>query len=472
MSVQHIRAVALVKRLDATIGPGTGIRSRPVPTRTPFLERLGLHRPELRAWALYDWANSAFFLVIVTGLFPVYYQKVAAAGMEAERANLFFSWTTSAALALAAFAGPILGALADFLGKRKLLMAIFIAVGVGATLGMGAVREGDWVLALALFALGNVGVSISFVFYDAFLPYLASADEMDRVSTAGYAIGYLGSGLLFIGNLWAVQHPEALGLDRGAAIRLSFVSVAVWWTVFSIPFFRRIVEPPRSLESDESSAAGAIRVTFTRLGETLRELRGSYKQAFLMLLATLVYNDGVSTIIRMATIYAATRGLPDDQVILAVLLVQFVGIPFAFLFGQIAGRFGAKRSILVALGVYCVISVLAYRMETIGEFYVLAGLVGTVQGGVQALSRSLFASMVPKHKSAELFGFFSVFERFASILGPLTFALVIAVTGSSRSAILSVIVFFVVGGAILLRVDVEQGRAEARASDAGLVPGT
>ncbi len=431
------------------------------------LKRCGLDRPELRAWALYDWANSAFILVIITTIFPIYYQNVAAADLGKEQATSYFSLTTAIALALVAVGSPLLGALADFLGRRKQLMGGFLLLGLLATAAMFAIERGDWKLALVLFALGNIGVSTSFVFYDALLPHIARDHEMDRVSTAGYALGYLGSGLLLIVNLAWIQAPQRFGIaDAGLATRLSFLSVAVWWALFSIPLFRRIPEPPRQLEADERLGQSVPKIMVRRLWETFHELRGNYNQACKMLLAMLIYNDGIGTIIRMAAIYATTRGLPQDNVIVAILVVQFVGIPFAIFFGLLADKIGAKRSILGALVVYVGISIVAYTMETIEQFYLLAALVGMVQGGAQALSRSLFASMVPKHKAAEFFGFFSVFEKFAGIFGPLIFGLMIELTGTSREAILSVIAFFVVGGLILLKVDVAAGRRQAQASDA------
>jgi len=365
----------------------------------------------------------------------------------------------------------VLGALGDFLGRRKALLAIFLSLGVAASAGLALVQEGDWTLALVLFAIGNLGVATSFVFYDALLPHIARGDELDRVSTAGYALGYLGSGLLLIVDLAAIQRPALFGLaNSGLATRLSFLSVALWWALFSLPLFRRVPEPPRRIESDERAAAmAAVAATFSRLGETFHELSTGYREAFKLLIAVLIYNDGIGTIIRMASIYAASRGLPNQHIIGAILLVQFVGIPFAFLFGALAGRIGAKRSILLALVVYTGISILAYRMQTVQEFYLLAILVGMVQGGAQALSRSLFAAMIPKHKASEFFGFFAVFEKFAGILGPLVFTLMIGFTGSSQKAILSVIAFFALGGFLLSRVDVEAGGRLAREIDARLL---
>jgi len=434
----------------------------------PLLERVGLHRPELRAWAMYDWANSAFMTTIVAAVFPIYFSTVAAADLAPEDASFWFATTTFVALSFTAVLSPILGALADVAGIRKKLLAGFLALGVVATACMFFIRQGDWVLAALLFAVANIGVTTSFVFYDSLLPHIATQTEMDRVSTAGYALGYLGGGLLLAVNAAWIQYPEAFGIGGAElATRLSFLSVAVWWLGFSLPLFRTVPEPVRALEADERAGQHPIRVAFTRLGETLRELRG-YRQAFLMMLAFLVYNDGINTIIRMATTFGTEIGLDQGSLILALLVVQFVGIPFAFLFGQLATHLGAKRSVFLALGVYVIISILAYGMTTTTEFFVLAMLVGVVQGGSQALSRSLFATMVPHHKSSEFFGFFGVFEKFAGIVGPGVFAVMILVTGSSRGAILSLIAFFVLGGLLLSRVDVEEGRRVARAAEADL----
>ena len=438
---------------------------------TPILERLGLHRPELRAWAMYDWANSAFMVTIVTAVFPIYFSSVAAADLEPATASFRFAVTTTVALTFVAVLAPVLGALADFAGIKKKMLGACVGLGVVATACMYFIQQGDWVLAALLFAFANIGVTSSLVFADSLLPHIASPAELDRVSTAGYALGYLGGGLLLVVNLAWIQAPEAFGLGGAElASRLSFVSVAIWWAGFSIPLFRKVPEPARTLEADERAGESAIRASFVRLGETLRELRG-YRQAFLMLLAFLVYNDGIGTIIRMATTFGTEIGLEQGDLITAVVLVQFVGVPFAFVFGQLAARIGAKRAIFLSLVVYTVISVLAYGMTTATGFYALALLVGMVQGGSQALSRSLFASMVPRHKSAEFFGFFGVFEKFAGIVGPGVFAVMIALTGSSRGAILSLITFFVVGGLLLSRVDVEEGREAARRADADLREG-
>jgi UMF1 family MFS transporter len=315
-------------------------------------------------------------------------------------------------------------------------------------------------------------------FYESLLPHIATADEIDRVSTAGYALGYIGGGVLLALNLAWILAPGAFGLPHGDGLsksdatlptRLAFLSVAVWWLLFSLPVLRRVAEPPRTIEPDESTTASPLRTAFTRLRETLRELRG-YKQAFLMMVAFTIYNDGIQTIVRMASVYGAEIGIGQSDLITAILIVQFVGIPCAFAFGTLAGRWGAKRSIFLGLLLYTGICVFAYFMRTATQFYILATLVGLVQGGTQALSRSLFASMVPKHKSGEFFGFFSVFEKFGGILGPLLFTISIGSVGSSRGAILSVILFFAVGAWVLTRVNVAEGEREALAAEAGVKP--
>jgi len=422
-----------------------------------LLARLGLDRPELRAWALYDWANSAFMTTVVAAVFPIYYAKVAADGLTDAAATFRFGVATTIALTCVAFFSPPLGALADASGSKKRLLTLFTGIGVLATAGLGFVGRGDWALALGLFMLGNIGIYGSITFYDALLPHVAKPEELDRVSTAGYALGYLGGGLLLALNLAWIQKPALFGLpDAAVATRLAFVSVAVWWALFTIPILRRVAEPPVPAGAEHVSVVTA----FARLGGTLRGLR-RYRDAFTMLLAFMLYNDGIGTIIRMATLYGTQVGIDQGSLIGALLLVQFIGVPAAFVFGAIADRVGAKPAILGSLAIYTVVSVLAFRMRTGTDFFILAGLVGLVQGGSQALSRSVFATLIPRDRTAEFFGFFSVFEKFAGVFGPLLFSAAVAITQDTRAAILSVILFFVAGAVLLLRVDVEAGRRAA-----------
>jgi UMF1 family MFS transporter len=444
--------------------------------RPSLLERMGLGRPELRAWAMYDWAASSVQTTIMVAVFPIYFVKVAGAGIAESGATQRLATINSIALLIIALVSPLLGAISDYRAAKKRFTAIFLGLGVIACCGLFLVSRGDLDLASWLFIAIMVGVAGSYVFYEALLPHIAAPGEIDRVSAAGYAVGYLGGGILLALNLAWIQMPALFGLPSGDGMteseatlpaRLAFLSVAVWWALFSIPLFRKVPEPPLRIEPDERPGESPVRAAFVRLGETFRELR-SYRQAFLMLLAFLIYNDGIQTIIKMATAYGTEIGIGQSALIGAILLVQFVGIPCTFLFGTVAGRIGAKRALFLGLLAYTVISILGYYMTTAAHFYILAGLVGVVQGGTQALSRSLFASMIPQHKSGEFFGFFSIFEKFAGIFGPLIFAGTIAVTGSSRNAILSVIGFFAVGAALLALVKVEEGQRAAREVEAEL----
>ena len=432
------------------------------------LETFGLHRPELRAWAMYDWALSGMQTVVMTAVFPIFFVKVAAANLEGSAATQQLARANTIAMLIVAIISPILGAVADYSAAKKRFLGIMTAIGSLACAGMFAIDRGELGLAMLLYILALIGGSACLVFYESLLPHIASTDEMDRVSTAGYAFGYFGGGLLVAVNLAWILKPAWFGLPEGTlATRLAFVSVSVWWVLFASPLFRRVPEPTRKLETDETPRANALRVAMTRIGETLRELR-EYRQAFMMLVAFLIYNDGIQTIIKMATAYGTEIGIGEGDLIAAIMIVQFVGVPFAFVFGRLAGIIGAKASIFVGLAIYTVISVLGYYMTTATHFYVLAALVGLVQGGTQALSRSLFASMIPAHKSGEFFGFYSVFEKFAGIFGPLLFDVAISTTGSSRNAILSVILFFIVGAVLLWRVNVPEGQRMAREREAAL----
>ncbi len=448
---------------------------------TDLMKKLGLDRPELRAWAMYDWANSAMVCTIVTAVFPIYYSSVACGGvMKEEEATRWFAIATTVGMVIIAVISPILGTMADFNGRKKRMLGGFLVLGAGSVAAMFFIYKGDWILASVLFILANIGANGSFVFYDSLLPHIASDDEVHRVSTAGYALGYLGGGVLLALNLAWIMKPGWFGLPSGEDLsmaqatlptRLSFLSVAIWWVVFSIPLFRRVPDPPGTglPPGHEDETVLPIRAAIARLVETGRSLR-RYRQAFLMLLAFLIFNDGIGTIMRMATIYANELKIEKGITIASILIVQFVGIPFAFLFGMLAGRIGAKPSIAIGLLVYVCICIVGYFMTSGTHFLVLAVLVGTVQGGTQALSRSLFASLIPREKSGEFFGFFGTVEKFAGILGPATFAVVNIVTGSSRGAIIAVIAFFVIGGALLAMVDVPEGQRIAREEEAGAKP--
>jgi len=427
------------------------------------LERLGLHRRELRAWAMYDWANSPFQSTVVNAIFPVFFSSYAAFGLEPVVATARYAWGTTIAVVIVAMLSPVLGAIADYRAWKKTLLTVFLALGAGSVLLMAGIERGAWIVALLIFITANIGDRLAWVFYDSLLPHIATANELDRVSTAGFAIGYLGGGVLLLINLMWILSPTTFGLgDTTTATKAAFVSVAAWWLLFSIPLFRHVPEPPPAATGSVAQHT-AVRLAFVHAWQTFHELR-QYRHAFLMLVAFLLYNDGIQTMIRMAAIYGAEVGIDSNAQIAAFVMVQFVGVPCSFLFGAAADRIGAKPAIFVSVAVYTVVSIIGYFLRTEWQFFALAFLVGTVQGGSQALSRSLFARMIPKHKSSEYFGFFSVFEKFAGIAGPGIFAASVTLTGSSRAAVLSVILFFVAGALVLTRVDVAAGEAQARRS--------
>ena len=436
-----------------------------------WLDRLGLGRPELRAWALYDVANSAAVTSIVTAVFPIYFASVAAAGLPPVQATQLLARTNTVALAIVAMLAPVLGSLVDVRPWKKRILAAFVALGAASSAALFLVGRGDVTLALVIFVLMGIGLNGSFVAYDALLPHVARPSELDRVSAAGYALGYLGGGILLAAQLAVILEPGLVGLassDPTLPSRIAFLSVAAWWTLFTLPLLRRVPEPPveRPRTAPPTLRSFAWE-PFARAARTFASL-ARHRNALRMLLAFLLYNDGIGTIIRMAAIYGTEIGLGRGTLIGAILLVQFLGIPFAFLFGALGSRVGAKPLLLAGLGVYTLIAVLAYGTRTATHFWILAAMVAVVQGGCQALSRSLFASLVPRHVSGEFFGFYAVSEKFAGIFGPLLFALAAQLTGSSRAAILSVVVFFVAGAVLLAQVDVAAGQREAReAEDAG-----
>jgi len=425
------------------------------------------YRRQINSWSLYDWANSAFAATIMATVLPIFYSAVAGKNLPGNLATVYYGYTTAIAMLLIALIAPVIGAIGDYTGAKKRFLAGFAIMGMFFTAMLYFVGQGDWQKASIFFILGNVGFSAANIFYDGLLPHVATKGDIDQVSTRGYALGYLGGGLLLAVNLAMIMKPALFGLPNAEmASRWSFVTVAIWWGIFSIPLFRYVREPKVVRARGESP--NPVRAGFDRLFKTMREVR-QYRQLVIFILAFWIYNDGIGTIIKMATIYGKEIGIGTTDLIAAILAVQFIGIPCAFLFGRLAKIIGAKRSILFGLGVYAAISVGGYFMQTALHFWILAVLVGFVQGGTQALSRSIFGNMVPKTKSAEFFGFYNVSSKFAGIVGPAVFAVVGQVMGSSRLSIVVLVVFFVVGGTLLSLVNVDEGVAVARAEDAALL---
>lgn len=416
----------------------------------------------INAWSMYDWANSAFATTIMAAVLPIYYSAIAQPELTATQTTAYWGYTNSIALLLIAIISPILGATADFKGHKKRYLTIFALVGITATAFMFFLTTGDWLWASALFILGNIGFAGANVFYDSLLPHIAKKNDIDQISTRGYAMGYLGGGILLAVNLGMIMlAPEHL---TGLMTRISLASVAVWWLVFTIPLWKRVKEPPRQVFKGEMDS-NSLKAGFKRLGETFKEIR-KYEDLFKLLVAFWLYNDGIGTIIKMATIYGNEIGIGQTDLIGALLMVQFVGIPFSFAFGWMAKKIGTKKSIYISLSVYSLISIGGYFMTTALHFWILGFAVALVQGGSQALSRSLYARMVPKAQSAEFFSFYSVSGKFSGMFGPLVFGLVSQLFGNSRLGIVSLIIFFTSGAYLLTRVDEEKGIQVAKEADA------
>lgn len=423
------------------------------------LASLGLRSREQRAWVMYDWANSAFATTVMATVLPIYFHDVAAAGLAENLRTAFWGYTSGAAIAVTALMAPILGAAADSFGATKRFLLTFAAIGAVATCLLWFVGPGEWRLASLLFLLGDVAFTASLVFYDALLPVVATADEADRVSTAGYAIGYAGGGVLLAANFLWIAKPQIVGLaDANMGARLAFLSAGIWWLLFSFPLLRRVPEPARP--RGDGVRRNPMRVGLARLAATYRQAR-RYRQVMLFLGAYWLYSDGIGTFIKMASIYGREIGIGPSHLIGALLVVQFVGIPASFGFGQMSEKLGGKTSIQLGLLVYAGVCVLGYFMTVPWHFWALAILVGLVQGGTQGLSRSLYSKIIPKSQAAEFFAFTGVTEKFAGILGPLLFGVIAQLTGGSRLSLLFLLLFFVAGMLLLAAVDLDEGQRVA-----------
>jgi len=430
------------------------------------------HQRAIWAWTMYDWANSAFATTIMAAVLPVYYSNVAAGDLPKNLATAYWGFTTSLSALIAAVISPVLGAVADVRGSKKRFLTLFMLLGVTGTALLYFVRTGDWLLASLFFLFGNIGFAGSLVYYDALLPHVAHPEEVDQVSSRGYAMGYIGGGILLAINLGMILaipgfFPEEQQADiTGLMTRLSFVSVAIWWFAFTLPLLRIVPEPARHLLPGEEQM-NPVRASLKRLSRTFKEIR-RYRDLSMFLLAFWIYANGIGTIITMATAYGAEIGIQQNTLIGTLLMVQFLAAPFAMLFGWLSKKLGAKPSLFISLCIYTVIAVGGYFLQQEWQFWALGAAVATVQGGSQALSRSLMSRLMPKSKSAEFFGFFSVFEKFANIAGPALFGLVSTVMGHSRLSIVSLVLFFAVGMILLKRVDVARGIEVAAQEEARL----
>ncbi len=386
----------------------------------------------------------------MAGFFPLFFKQYWNAGVPATESTLRLGIANSAASLIVVLLAPVIGAIADQGGLRKRFLGAFASLGILTTGALLLVSQDSWVLAAALYVLGIIGFSGGNVFYDALLMVVAEPEKRDRVSALGFALGYLGGGLLFAANVYMTLDPQMFGFDdAGEAVRYSFLSVAVWWAIFSVPLLIAVPEPRGR---SKAGFTEVVRGGFTQLAATLRHLR-SVRNAFRFLLAYWLYIDGVDTIVRMAVDYGLALGFDSNSLIVALLIVQFVGFPAAIVFGRLGERMGAKAGIQIAIVVYLVVTVYAKYMDTITEFYGLAVIIALVQGGIQALSRSLYSRLIPKERSGEFFGFYNMLGKFAAVIGPLLVGWVGVLTGDPSLGILSVAVLFILGGWLLRGVE-------------------
>ncbi len=408
---------------------------------------------------LYDFGNSAFATIIMAAVFPVYYSTVAAAGLDETTATSYWGYSQSIAVLIVAVLAPLLGAISDFTSAKKKFLQFFAFMGIIASIFLAFVGEGDYLLASVLFIVGSIGFSGANVFYDSILPEIADRNEMDKVSSSGFAYGYIGGGILLLINIVLILNPGWFGIaSTTIATQISFVTVGLWWFIFSIPLIKNVKEEKKNVGKRDKPYAI---IGFIRIKNTIKDIR-RYKQLMIFLFAFWLYNDGISTIIRMATVYGSSIGINSNDLIVALLITQFVGIPFTFCFGWLATKITAKKALYVTLFTYLGIVIIGYYMSSALHFFILAICVGMVQGGAQAISRSIFGSMVPDNKQAEFFGFYGISSKFAAVMGPFAFAFIGQVTGNGRFGILSLIVFFVAGMVILRYVDIEKGIQEAK----------
>ncbi len=412
------------------------------------------HPVRVRAWCLYDVANSAFTTTVVAAVLPEFFSSVAGAGLDTDPtqakvlATSLWARANYVVMILTALSAPLVGAFVDVRGRPGRMLAALAFAGAALTGALVGVGAGDWQLALGLYITASVAWSASLVVYDGLLPAVASRHELDGISARGFAWGYLGGGLLLALQLVIISFPARFGLPNAEwATRLCFVSVGIWWAAFSVPLIRHA---PRTT-TVAPSVRQASRLAMARLGQTLRDLR-QHRDAFRFLIAFWLYNDGIGTIVRMAVILGAEIGIGRGHLIGAILLVQILGFPFSLLFGRLARSIGARNAIFLGVAGYLLLCGLGFAMQTAAHFWMLAAGVSMFQGGTQALSRSLFASLIPHDRSGEFFGFYNLSGKFAGLLGTATFALAGPWLGSSRYGVLGLVVLFLAGAAVLATV--------------------
>ena len=413
-----------------------------------------MDRKRVISWALYDWANSAFATTVMAGFFPIFFEKYWSNPNNINDSTFYLGLSNSAGSLIVAALAPFLGAIADRGSAKKKFLFMFAFLGILMTGGLWMVGQGQWQLAALLYMVGSIGFAGGNVFYDSLLPSVSEKKKVDFVSSLGFSLGYIGGGILFLVNVLMYQYPQWFGIPDGTvAVKLSFLSVAVWWAIFSIPIFIFVPEP----SSEPTIKFGeAITQGWLQLKGTFKEIK-QMKIIGTFLLSYWFYMDGVDTIIRMAVKVGSSMGFEAGDMMIALLMVQFIGFPAALVFNWFASKIGPKNAVLIAIIFYTVGTCFAYFMTTRLHFFLLAGMIGLFQGGIQALSRSLFSRLVPEGKEGEFFGFYNMLGKFSAVIGPILLGTVSLVTGDVRIGLLSIVVLFIAGGLILSRVDFDEG---------------
>ncbi|MEE3150291.1 MAG: MFS transporter [Candidatus Neomarinimicrobiota bacterium] len=407
------------------------------------------------SWAFYDWGNSAYSTTVMAGFFPLFFKEYWADPHNPNQSTFYLGMANSIASIVVASLAPLLGSIADQGSAKKKFLTFFAFLGVIMTGGLWMVSQGNWQMAVLFYVMATIGFASGNVFYDSLLPGLASEERVDVVSSLGFGLGYLGGGLLFLVNVFMYLKPEIFGISDGAtAIKLSFLSVAVWWAVFTIPLILFVPEPKNY---DSVKIKNAIQMGWIQLIQTFKEIR-NMKVVGTFLLAYFFYIDGVDTIIKMAVDYGMSLNFSGESLIIALLIVQFVAFPAALVYGRLASKVGIKTAIMIGIIAYSFITLLGYFITKTWHFYVLAILIGLFQGGIQALSRSLYTRIIPAEKSAEFFGFYNMLGKFAAIIGPTLMGTISLVTGSARLGILSILLLFILGAFLLNKVDLDEGK--------------
>lgn len=401
-----------------------------------------------KSWAFYDWANSAYSMTITSTIMPLYFKMVFENVGSATTSTAYWGYANSLATLILALLAPVLGTIADYIGVKKRFFVTFVLIGIAATAFLAFVPESFWLGLLVVYMLTAIGFSGANIFYDAFLVDITTKDRMDRVSTTGYALGYIGSTIPFILCMVFVIGAQMgwFPISIGMAFRLSFIITALWWGFFTMPMVKNV----RQIHGIPMEP-NPISNSFKRIAKTFSNIK-AHKDLFTFLIAYFFYIDGVDTIIKMATSYGSDLGIDAMNLLIILLATQFVAFPFALLYGKLAEMFGCRSMLFVGIFMYIIICTYAYFLDSVVDFWILAMLVGTSQGGIQALSRSYFGKLVPKENANEFFGFYNIFGKFAAIMGPFLVGFVTQVTGRTNNGVFSIILLFIIGGILLMRV--------------------